>query len=155
MQKESWDQHYSKIISKRLKGVLLTILLCLVAIEVPADSWDEGNFKPYNTNVVLEKTNLPILFINTCDEAGHTMAPTTATNYDEEIALMREWIRKQVAWIDEHLGFNPTGIISIQNVPSVKRKDNDDWYDLQGRKFTPKPTARGIYIHQGNKEVIK
>ena len=35
---------------------------------------DEGNFKPYNTDVVLEKTNLPILFINTCDEAGHTTA---------------------------------------------------------------------------------
>ena len=48
-----------------MKDVLLTILLCLFAIEVPADSWDEGNFKPYNTDVVLEKTNLPILFINT------------------------------------------------------------------------------------------
>lgn len=77
------------------------------------------------------------------------LAPTTATNYDEEIALMREWTKKQVAWIDEQLVFDPTGIISIQNVPFVKRKDNDDWYDLQGRKFATKPTARGIYIHQG------
>ncbi|MBQ3768796.1 MAG: CotH kinase family protein, partial [Prevotella sp.] len=83
------------------------------------------------------------------------LAPTTATNYDEEIALMREWTKKQVAWIDEQLGFDPTGIISIQNVPFVKRKDNDDWYDLQGRKFAPKPTARGIYIHQGKKKLIK
>ena len=36
-----------------MKDVLLTILLCLFAIEVPADSWDEGNFKPYNTDVVM------------------------------------------------------------------------------------------------------
>ena len=42
-----------------MKDVFLTILLCLFAIEVPADSWDEGNFKPYNTDVVLEKTNCP------------------------------------------------------------------------------------------------
>ena len=66
-----------------MKNVLLTILLCLFAIEVPADSWDEGNFKPYNTDVVLEKTNLPILFINTRDEAGHT----TAIHKDYRVAV--------------------------------------------------------------------
>ena len=36
----------------KMKDVLLTILLCLFAIEVPADSWDEGNFKPYNTEAL-------------------------------------------------------------------------------------------------------
>lgn len=55
---------------RQYKVTLLTILLCLVAIEVPADSWDEGNYKPYNTDVVLEKTNLPLLFIDTRDKAG-------------------------------------------------------------------------------------
>ena len=30
-----------------------------------ADSWDTGNYKPYNTEVILEKTNLPIIFIDT------------------------------------------------------------------------------------------
>jgi hypothetical protein len=79
------------------------------------------------------------------------LAPTTATNYSEEIALMREWIKKQVAWIDGQLGFAPTSILSIHDAPA----DHDGWYDLQGRKFTNKPTDRGIYIHQGNKEVIK
>ena len=24
------------------------------------------------------------------------------------------------------------------------------WYDLQGRKFTQKPTDSGMYIHNGN-----
>ena len=108
---------------RQYKVTLLTILLCLVAIEVPADSWDE---------------EIPL-------------APTTATNYSEEIALMREWIKKQVAWIDGQLGFVPTSILSIHDAPA----DHDGWYDLQGRKFTNKPTDRGIYIHQGNKEVIK
>ncbi len=68
---------------RQYKVTLLTILLCLVAIEVPADSWDEGNYKPYNTDVVLEKTNLPILYIDTRDKAGHT----TVIHKDYRVAV--------------------------------------------------------------------
>jgi hypothetical protein len=35
------------------------------------------------------------------------------------------------------------------------RIDNDDWYSLDGRKLDGKPTARGIYINNGKKVVIK
>ena len=38
------------------------------------DAWDEDNYKPYNTDVVLEKTNLPIVFVNTRDVDGNTTA---------------------------------------------------------------------------------
>jgi hypothetical protein len=30
-----------------------------------------------------------------------------------------------------------------------------DWYDLQGRKLNGKPTKKGVFIKNGNKEVIK
>ena len=71
------------VMPRQYKVTLLTILLCLVAIEVPADSWDEGNYKPYNTDVVLEKTNLPLLFIDTRDKAGHT----TVIHKDYRVAV--------------------------------------------------------------------
>ena len=29
------------------------------------------------------------------------------------------------------------------------------WYDLQGRKLDKQPNAKGVYIHNGKKEVIK
>ena len=32
---------------------------------------------------------------------------------------------------------------------------SDTWYDLSGRKFNGKPTAKGIYIKDGKKIVIK
>ena len=32
---------------------------------------------------------------------------------------------------------------------------NEKWYDLQGRRYDTQPTRKGIYIHNGNKVVIK
>ena len=32
---------------------------------------------------------------------------------------------------------------------------NDIWYDLNGRKLDGKPTKKGLYIHNGRKEVVK
>ena len=31
----------------------------------------------------------------------------------------------------------------------------DRWYDLKGRIFNSKPTARGTYYHKGKKVIIK
>ncbi len=46
-----------------------------------------------------------------------------------------------------------TGIGSIDN--GELRIDNDDWYSLDGRRLSGKPTAHGIYINNGKKIVIK
>jgi len=43
-----------------------------------------------------------------------------------------------------------TGII-IHNAQSIM---HNDWYDLQGRKLSGKPTVPGIYIHNGKKIII-
>ena len=42
------------------------------------------------------------------------------------------------------------------NIASVEKptKTDDEYYDLQGRRI-PKPTSKGIYIHQGKKYIIK
>ena len=60
--------------------ICLVALLCAVVQGAWADdsddgdAWDADNYKPYNTDVVLEKTNLPIVFIDTRDEDGNTTA---------------------------------------------------------------------------------
>lgn len=53
-------------------------------------------------------------------------------------------------------GDNTTGIITV----STDSKDSSDfkpdgWYSLDGRRLNDKPTARGIYINNGKKVVIK
>lgn len=32
---------------------------------------------------------------------------------------------------------------------------NDIWYTIDGRKLDGKPTKKGLYIHNGRKEVVK
>lgn len=50
----------------------------------------------------------------------------------------------------EFEGNDATGIRTINNVPI----DSDNWYSLDGRKFSSKPSQRGIYINNGKKVVI-
>jgi len=37
----------------------------------------------------------------------------------------------------------------------VDTTDDDDWYDLQGRRLKVRPTRKGLYIHHGKKESIR
>ena len=50
----------------------------------------------------------------------------------------------------EFEGDDATGIRTMNNV-SI---DSDNWYSLDGRKFSSKPSQRGIYINNGKKVVI-
>lgn len=46
---------------------------------------------------------------------------------------------------------NSTGIDEMQ----AKDTESGNWYDLNGRQFSGKPTAKGIYIYKGKKQIIK
>ena len=49
-----------------------------------------------------------------------------------------------------------TGIVDIEHgILNMEHSAGAAWYDLQGRKLSAQPTARGIYIHGGKKIVIK
>ena len=51
-----------------------------------------------------------------------------------------------------NFGEEATGIISIEN--GKLKIEDDNWYSLDGRKLSCKPTAKGLYIHGGVKVVI-
>ena len=76
---------------------------------------------------------------------------------DEQIAAIkaRGWTPKQAkgnkemfAWVE--ITSAVTGIDAV----SVKANDTDKWFDLMGRRIA-KPTAKGIYIHNGKKILLK
>ena len=46
-------------------------------------------------------------------------------------------------------------IPTIINEKPVEKNYDDAWYDLSGRKYTEKPTSKGIYIRNGKKIIIK
>ena len=56
----------------------------------------------------------------------------------------------------------PTGILRVTDVPTSivwisddGSKKSDVWYTLDGRKLSSKPTAKGLYINNGKKIIIK
>ena len=44
---------------------------------------------------------------------------------------------------------------SIHNAQCTMHNEAGAWYDMQGRKFSQKPTKAGLYIYKGRKVVIK
>lgn len=44
---------------------------------------------------------------------------------------------------------------SIQNPKFIIRNNTSEWYTLDGRKLDKKPTAKGVYVKDGRKVVIK
>ena len=48
-----------------------------------------------------------------------------------------------------------TGIISLTPAPSPNGEGSDGWYSLDGRKLDSMPTAKGIYVNNGRKVVVK
>lgn len=50
---------------------------------------------------------------------------------------------------------NATGIISIDNDNKIIVNEAEGWYCLDGRKLSGKPFAKGVYIRDGKKVVIK
>ena len=46
-----------------------------------------------------------------------------------------------------------TGITTITEETSGAT--GDGWYTINGQRLTERPTAKGIYIHNGRKEVIR
>ena len=52
-------------------------------------------------------------------------------------------------------GSDETGIDSMHNSECLMLNEADAWYSLDGRKLDGKPNARGIYVKNGKKVVIK
>lgn len=48
---------------------------------------------------------------------------------------------------EETTGMRPT--------PDPSLLDGGEWYDLSGRRLSEKPSTKGLYIHNGRKEVVK
>lgn len=63
-------------------------------------------------------------------------------------------LKAEGARIVLNFGDDETTAISTTNFTN-DTNEASAWYDLQGRKYSERPTAKGIYIKNGNKRVIK
>jgi len=76
-------------------------------------------------------------------------APNAGTTLDNCMTL--EAVNPNMLLLD----LNKGGIVThVANV-NANATAQDVWYDMFGRKYTTKPIAKGLYIHNGKKEVVK
>lgn len=56
-------------------------------------------------------------------------------------------------WICE--AAKPTGIDTKHFADAQRQTGDDNWYTLDGRRLSSRPTTNGVYIHNQKKVVIK
>ena len=123
------------------------------------------------------------LFKGSIDPGGHTMTsseltsnfftlgrPTGDTSYNHlgfyPYHPVNDILPSYVAWIASsdipsgarwELSFDDDDVTALKDVAPSLSQEEQPWYDLQGRKISegPKPTAKGLYIVNGRKVVIK
>ena len=66
----------------------------------------------------------------------------TVNTYDKEIAYIKEWLEARIAWLDEQLEFDQTGITIP--TPSINKQING-FYNLSGMRLQQSP-RKGTYI---------
>lgn len=75
--------------------------------------------------------------------------PNAGTTLDNCMTL--EAVNPNMLLLDLNKGGTVTDIATI----NANATAQDVWYDMFGRKYITKPTAAGLYIHNGKKEVVK
>ena len=75
-------------------------------------------------------------------------------NYDTEVEIVKNYIKERIAWIDEHLHFDPTGINDIHDSKSM---ENTDIYSIDGKKVGQDIDVlpKGVYVKNGKKILVR
>ena len=117
-----------------------------------------------NTKVAFEGTYAPISFdaedksILVFGEGNKTISPLAGdkidafSGYFELIGTFADYNENGTKLILNNLDGDPTtGIANL----STGSQNNDSWYTVDGMKLDKQPTHKGLYIHNGKKQVVK
>lgn len=98
----------------------------------------EGDFRSSGFSVVYDDTYAYIFFTREAEYNGGVIDPDSGGMF--------------VMCVDISNAGNPSGIqtLEVSNAPKP-----DDYYDLNGRRLSGKPSQKGIYIQKGTKHMIK
>ena len=77
---------------------------------------------------------------------------TPSTTYEFSIESLKEGSEPTQTVVGTFTT-NELGVATGVTMTPVKVQDNEDWYTIDGRKLSSKPTKKGIYL-KGNKKVV-
>lgn len=111
-----------------------------------ARSYDGNMLVPSTVKTHFEPSEYYILFNNTY----HELEPDDDTFVSPCKAVLRKSNPNMARSLSIHMDTN--GILSVYD---DSHAEEGKWYSLDGRRLSGKPTAKGLYIHNGKKTFIK
>ena len=85
--------------------------------------------------------------------SGGSLTGTASAAHGEAQEPLPEVI--DILWLTAGDVGSATGISIVSNDGRSVKDNHDRWFSLDGRRLSGKPTAKGIYIHEGKKVVVK
>ena len=85
--------------------------------------------------------------------SGGSLTGTASATRGEAQEPLPEVI--DIVWLTAGGVGSATGISIVSNDGRSVKDNHDRWFSLDGRRLSGKPTAKGIYIHEGKKVVVK
>lgn len=112
-----------------------------------------GNYSPF----VIDATNInEIIMLSGNNTLGYSNNPRSLQTCRAHFVVPTSTNAPGMARYSIDFGDGvPTGIITIDHETWNMDNETDAWYTLDGRKLSGKPLRRGVYINNGQKNVIK
>lgn len=118
-----------------------------------ADGQFVGTYSPFGiTSDNIDK----IVLLSDANTLGYSKNPRTLRSCRAHFIIPTppSGIRAMMDFDIDFNGGESTGVAALNDNGEMIH-DNDGWYTLTGVKLDGKPTRRGIYLHNGRKEVVQ
>ena len=113
------------------------------------DIYSQGEFVKAYKDTFIRPFRAYLLYTGSGDLSG-TQTATARRTAAEELPDVID-----IVWQSAEAPGEATGIEAVVTSPDPSCRRGSEWYDLSGRRLAGQPSAKGLYIHDGKKVVIK
>ena len=82
------------------------------------------------------------------------VVPVVQQGYHDSLGRLTQWVEVRFRLIDDLTGYMPALVVDAKDRSRDGFARDEATYDLQGRRLTS-PLARGLYIRDGRKTVVR
>ena len=115
---------------------------------------DYADFVPVMNPTSLTANDKTVLFVTGGDKLTYPNKTGNINGFRAYFQL-KEAAAANANSFTLNLDVETTGIREVKGVSGVIEVNDNSWFTLDGRKLSVKPTAKGIYIVNGKKTIIK
>ena len=114
-----------------------------------------GNYSPFEINA--DNIN-EIVYLGAGNTLGYADEPRTLRSFRAHFEVPSVNGARAMTRSIVYFGDETTGIVDVEANSSfftLHSSLKEGWYTIDGRKLSGEPTAKGVYIHNGRKVIVK